>query len=55
VLSVYDVEKLIMEYKKCGSRTLMEDVELLFQMYDKSGTNRINFFDFKDQLSPLIN
>jgi Ca2+-binding EF-hand superfamily protein len=54
-LSVYDIEKLIMEYRKCGSRSLMEDVELLFQMYDKSGSNKINFFDFKDQLTPLIN
>ena len=54
-LSVYDIEKLIMEYRKCGSRSLMDDVELLFQMYDKSGSNKINFFDFKDQLTPLIN
>lgn len=54
-LSIYDVEKLIIDYKKSGSRTLIEDVELLFAMYDKRGAGRINFFDFKDQLVPLIN
>ena len=49
------MEKLIIEHRKCGSRTLMEDVELLMQMYDKTGVNKINFFDFKDQLAPRIN
>lgn len=53
-LRMYDVERLIMEYRKCGSVTLMEDVELLFAMYDKQGLCRINFFDFKDQLIPFI-
>jgi Ca2+-binding EF-hand superfamily protein len=47
-LSIYDVEKLIINYKKSGSRTLIEDVELLFAMYDKQKVGRINFFDFKD-------
>lgn len=47
-ISIYDIEKLIIEHKKCGSRTLMEEVELLMQMYDRGGANRINFFDFKD-------
>ena len=47
-ISIYDLEKLIIEHKKCGSRTLMEEVELLMQMYDRGGANRINFFDFKD-------
>jgi Ca2+-binding EF-hand superfamily protein len=54
-LSIYDIERLIIEYKKSGSRTLIEDVELLFAMYDKSGSGRINLFDFRDQLVPLIN
>ena len=53
-ISIYDIEKLIIEHKKCGSRTLMEEVELLMQMYDRGGANRINFFDFKDQLTPRI-
>ena len=47
-LSIYDVEKLIIDYKKSGSRTLIEDVELLFAMYDKRASGRINFFDFRD-------
>ena len=54
-LSVYDIEKLIIEHRKCGSKSLMDDVELLFAMYDRSGHCKINYFDFKDQLVPLIN
>ena len=54
-LSVYDIEKLLIEHRKCGSRSLIDDVELLLAMYDKTGHLKINYFDFKDQLVPFIN
>jgi Ca2+-binding EF-hand superfamily protein len=54
-LTPYDVERLIIEYRKSGSRTLTDEVEVLFAMYDREGVGRMSFYDFKEQLTPLIN
>ena len=45
-LTVYDLEKLVMKQKKGGSRSIVEDIELLVAMYDRSGYGKINFVDF---------
>ena len=45
-ISVYDLEKLIIEHKKSGSRTLVDDIELVITMYDMSGYGNIQYVDF---------
>ena len=39
-------EKLIIEHKKSGSRTLVDDIELVITMYDMSGYGNIQYVDF---------
>lgn len=34
-ISIYDIEKLLINHKRCGSRSLVSDVELLILLYDK--------------------
>ena len=45
-VTVYDLEKLVMNQKKGGSRSIVEDIELLVAMYDRSGYGKINYIDF---------
>ena len=54
-VSIYDLERLIIEHKKCGSRTLIDDIELIMQMYDRNGGHKISYSDFQEQLTPKIN
>ena len=53
-LTVYDLEKLIIEQKRGGSRTLVDEIELLIGMYDRSGYKKINFVDFQNELVPRL-
>ena len=48
VITVYDLEKLVIQRKKGGSRSIVEDIELLIAMYDMSGFGKINFTDFQN-------
>ena len=45
-LSVYDLEKLVINQKRGGSRSIVEEIELLIAMYDRSGYGKISFVDF---------
>jgi len=47
-ISVYDLERLIIEHKKGGSRSLVEEIELVIAMYDRTGYHKITFKDFTD-------
>lgn len=53
-ISIFDIEKLIIEHKKSGSRTLVDDVDLLIQMYDRTSYQRIVYVDFSSQLLPKL-
>jgi len=45
-ISVYDLEKLLINHKRCGSRSLVSEIELLIAFYDRSGTKQIRLPDF---------
>ena len=54
-ISVFDLERLIMETKKGQASTgLVQEIELIIAMYDKTGFHKITFADFSDQLTPKI-
>ena len=53
-ISSYDLERLLIEHKKGGSRSIVEEVELLMAMYDLTGYHKITFGDFSAQLVPKI-
>ena len=53
-ITIYDLERLIMNQKKSGSRSLIDDIELLVNMYDRSGYRKINFADFQKELIPRL-
>jgi len=46
-ISLYDLEKLLINHKRGGSRSLVSDIELLISFYDKSKNKQIRLFDFK--------
>ena len=46
-ISIYDLEKLLINHKRCGSRSLVSDVELLISFYDMSNCKQIRLHDFK--------
>ena len=47
-ISVFDLEKLIINHKRSGSRSLVSDIDLLIALYDKTGTKRVGLWDFQD-------
>lgn len=51
-ISVYDLEKLLINHKRCGSRSLVSDIELLISFYDKSGNKQIRLYDFSNEIQP---
>ena len=53
-ISIYDLERILIEHKKGGSRSIVEEVELLMTMYDLTGYHKITFADFTAQLVPKI-
>ena len=53
-VTVYDLEKLIMEQKKSGSRSLIGDIELLINLYDRTGYHKISLSDFQSELIPRL-
>ena len=53
-LSVYDLEKLIIQQRKGGSRNIVEETELLVALYDRSGYGKISFVDFQNELIPKL-
>ena len=53
-ISSYDLERILIEHKKGGSRSIVEEVELLMAMYDLTGYHKITFGDFSAQLVPKI-
>jgi Ca2+-binding EF-hand superfamily protein len=53
-ISIYDLEKLLINHKRCGSRSLVSDVELLITFYDKSNCKQIRLYDFKEQIIPQM-
>ena len=46
-MSIYDLERLMINHKRSGSRSLVTDIELLIALYDKSGSKRIALLDFQ--------
>ena len=42
------MERLIIKHKKGGSRSIIEEIELVIAMYDKTGYHKITFADFSD-------
>ena len=53
-ISLYDLEKLLINHKRGGSRSLVSDIELLIAFYDKSGNKQIRLFDFKQEIQPQM-
>ena len=53
-IGVYDLEKMIIEHKRGGSRNLVTDIQLLIEMYDRCGCQRISSADFEHQLVPRL-
>ena len=53
-LTVFDLEKLVMKQKKGGSRTIVDETDLLIAMYDKSGSGKISYVDFQNELIPRL-
>ena len=51
---MYDLEKLVMSQKKGGSRSIVEDIELLIAMYDREGFGKISYVDFQNELIPRL-
>jgi hypothetical protein len=53
-VGVFDIEKLLIQHKRSSSqRSLVEDIELLVQMYDRQGqSKRIMKEDFIAKLGP---
>lgn len=47
-LTVYDLEKLVIQQRKGGSRSIVEEIELLIAMYDMAGYGKISFVDFQN-------
>ena len=42
----------MIEQKKGGSRTIVDEAELLIALYDRSGFGKISFVDFQNELIP---
>ena len=53
-LSVYDIERIILQQRKGGSRSIVEDIDLLVAMYDRSGSGKIQYIDFLNELIPRL-
>lgn len=53
-LTVYDLEKLVIQQKKGGSRSIVDEIELLIAMFDRTGYGKINFIDFQNELIPRL-
>ena len=51
-LTIYDLEKLVIQQKRGGSRNIVEEVELLVALYDRSGYGKVSFVDFQNELIP---
>lgn len=47
-ISVFDLEKLIINHRRSGSRSLISDIDLLIALFDKSGAKRIGVWDFQE-------
>jgi len=45
-ISIYDLERLMINHKRSGSRSLVSDIELLIALYDRTGSKRIFPLDF---------
>mgnify|MGYP001008394096 CR=1 FL=1 len=43
-----------MRQKKSGSRSIVDDIELLIAMYDRTGYRKICFIDFQNELIPRL-
>ena len=53
-LTSYDIEKLVIEQRKSGSRTIVDEIDLLVAMYDRSCYGKINFADFEYGITPRL-
>uniref|UniRef100_A0A7S3MHN6 EF-hand domain-containing protein n=1 Tax=Favella ehrenbergii TaxID=182087 RepID=A0A7S3MHN6_9SPIT len=53
-ITVYDLERLIIEQKRGGSRSLVDEIELLINMYDRTGFHKICYIDFQNELIPHL-
>ena len=50
-MSIYDLERLLINHKRSGVRSLVTDIELLIALYDKTGSKRITLWDFQAMVS----
>ena len=53
-MSIYDLERLVIKQRKGGSRSIVEEIELLVAMYDRAGYGKISFVDFQNELVPKL-
>ena len=51
---MYDIERIILQQRKGGSRSIVEDIDLLVAMYDRSGSGKIQYIDFLNELIPRL-
>ena len=51
---MYDLEKLVIQQRKGGSRNIVEEIELLVAMFDRTGYGKISFIDFQNELIPRL-
>jgi len=51
-LTVYDLERLIFPHSSPSS--LISDIELLINVYDRSNLRRICYIDFQNELIPRL-
>jgi Ca2+-binding EF-hand superfamily protein len=49
-ISIYDLEKLLINHKRGGSRSLVSDIELLIALYDKTQNKHIRLNDFVQEI-----
>ena len=53
-LTVFDLEKIVIKQRKGGARSIVEEIELLVAMFDRSHSSKISFIDFQNELIPRL-
>ena len=51
---MFDLEKIIIKQRKGGARNIVEEIELLVAVFDRSGQGKISFVDFQNELIPRL-
>ena len=51
-LTVFDLERIIIDQRKGGAHNIVEEIELLVAIFDRSKQGKITFVDFQNELIP---